>query len=117
MPSIHHIALRTRNVVRLEGFYTAVVGLPLLQRDEARGSVWLGAGGVIVMIEAASPGEPPVPSGSLELVAFAIEDREAWRARLSAAGIAVEGETAHTLYFRDPDGRRVAVSAYAFPPP
>ena len=106
---IHHVALRTPDVARLERFYAGVLGLPVVRRDEARGSVWLDAGGVTIMIEAAAAGEPQVPAGSMELVAFAVDDREAWRAR-----VAPEAETAHTLYFRDPDGRRVAVSDYRF---
>jgi len=61
------------------------------------------------MLERAEPGEPPVPRGSMELLAFAVDDKEAWRSRVE-----VEAETAHTLYFRDPDGRRLAVSSYPF---
>ncbi|MGH7293617.1 MAG: VOC family protein [Polyangiaceae bacterium] len=105
---IHHVALRTHDVARLERFYAGLLGLAVLRRDEARGSVWLDAAGAVVMIERALPGEPAIPAGSMELVAFAVEDREAWRARIPA----VEAETAHTLYFRDPDGRRVAASDY-----
>jgi catechol 2,3-dioxygenase-like lactoylglutathione lyase family enzyme len=106
---IHHVALRTRDVARLERFYAGTFDLPVLRRDEARGSVWLDAGGVVVMIEPASGDEPLVPEGSLELMAFACDDPQALRGR-----VAVEAETAHTIYFRDPDGRRVAVSDYGF---
>jgi hypothetical protein len=55
-----------------------------------------------------------VPGGSQELLAFAIDAsaRDAWRAKVT-----VEAETTHTLYFRDPDGRRVAVSSYALSVP
>ena len=109
---IHHIALRARDPAVTERFYGSVLGLPVRRRDEGRGSVWLDAGGVVLMIERAAAAEPGVARGTLELVAFAVDDREAWRARLSAAGVAVEDETPHTLYFRDPDGRRVAVSTY-----
>jgi catechol 2,3-dioxygenase-like lactoylglutathione lyase family enzyme len=105
---VHHVALRTTDVARLEGFYAGVLGLAVVRRDPARGSVWLDAESTIVMLEPAEPGEPAVPSGTRELIAFAVEDKEAWRARLPV----VEAETGHTLYFRDPDGRRVAVSDY-----
>jgi catechol 2,3-dioxygenase-like lactoylglutathione lyase family enzyme len=101
--------MRTRDVERLERFYTGVLGLSVVRRDDARQSVWLDAGGTMLMIERASEGEPAISPGSLELVAFAVATIEPWRALL-----AVEAETAHTLYFRDPDGRRVAVSDYAF---
>jgi catechol 2,3-dioxygenase-like lactoylglutathione lyase family enzyme len=102
--------MRTRDVAQLERFYSGVLELPVVKRDDARGSVWLDAGGTMLMVERASEGEPAVSPASRELVAFAVESIEPWRAR-----VAVEAQTAHTLYFRDPDGRRVAVSDYAFP--
>jgi catechol 2,3-dioxygenase-like lactoylglutathione lyase family enzyme len=74
--------------------------------------VWLDAQGVIVMLERAEVGEPAMPPGTRDLVAFAVDDKDAWRARLIASGVAIEGETPHTLYFRDPDGRRLGVSTY-----
>ena len=110
---IHHVALRTVDLERLERFYAGVLGLRVVRRDYARGSVWLALGlgpdaaAAVLMLERAAPGEPPIPWGSKELVAFAVDDLGPWRAR-----VAVEAETAHTLYFRDPDGRRVAVSTY-----
>jgi catechol 2,3-dioxygenase-like lactoylglutathione lyase family enzyme len=104
--------MRTADLARLERFYVDVLGLSVLRRDEARGSVWLDAAGSILMLESAGAGEPAPPAGSKDLVAFAIDDKEDWRARLGAAGVAVEAETSHTLYFRDPDARRVAVSTY-----
>ncbi len=113
---IHHLALRARDPSLTERFYVSVLGLPLLRRDDARGSVWLDASGVVLMIERAEGDEPSVPDDSKDLVAFAVDDREVWRRRLGEAGVAIEAETAFTLYFRDPDGRRVAVSVYAFDP-
>jgi glyoxylase I family protein len=104
---IHHAALRTTDLPRLERFYRDVLGFAVVRRDDARGSVWLEAGGAVLMLEGADPGEPPIPRGSMELLAFAVDDKEAWRARVE-----VEAETADTLYFRDPDGRRLAVSSY-----
>jgi hypothetical protein len=78
--------------------------------------VWLGAEGAIVMIEPASPGERVVWPGEAteELVAFAIlpGERAAARARLARHDVAIEAETPFTLYFRDPDGRRVGLSHY-----
>jgi catechol 2,3-dioxygenase-like lactoylglutathione lyase family enzyme len=112
MLSLHHLALRTADVDRLEQFYAGVLGLSVVRRDAARGSVWLRVGSSVLMLERAAPGEPPVATGTRELVAFSIDDREAWRARLARAAVDVEAETDHTLYFRDPDGRRLAVSTY-----
>jgi catechol 2,3-dioxygenase-like lactoylglutathione lyase family enzyme len=106
---IHHVALRTRDLARLEQFYATVLGLRVVRRDDARGSVWLDVGGTVLMLERAGENEPDVPAGTMDLVAFAVDDTETWRGR-----VALEAETEHTLYFRDPDGRRVAVSSYAF---
>ncbi len=111
---IHHLALRARDPRVTERFYVSVIGMHVRARDDARGSVWLDAGGAVVMVERAEDGEPPVPTGTKELVAFAIDDLPSWRRRLAGAGVAIEAETPHTLYVRDPDGRRVGLSTYAF---
>jgi catechol 2,3-dioxygenase-like lactoylglutathione lyase family enzyme len=112
---VHHVALRTRDVDRLEGFYVGVLGFRVRARHDGR-SVWLDADGTVVMIERAVDHEPHVPAGSMELIAFCIQarDREPWRERLAGAGVGIEDETPHTLYFRDPDGRRVGLSSYPF---
>ncbi len=114
---IHHVAMRTADVARLERFYAGVLGLPVVKRDAARGSVWLRAEGTVLMLEPLGRGDAPLPAGSMELVAFADDGRagiDVWRDRLAGAGVALEAATEHTLYFRDPDGRRVAVSDYSF---
>ena len=115
---IHHIALRTRRLTRLAHFYRRVLGLRLLRTSRAASrvrSVWLEAGRAILMLERAGPKEPPIPRGSLELVAFAVGRGEHRRllARLERLGVPLDGEpTAFTSYFRDPDGRRVAISHF-----
>jgi catechol 2,3-dioxygenase-like lactoylglutathione lyase family enzyme len=110
---VHHLAFRTRDLARLERFYTDLLGLHVARRDEER-SVWLKAGATLVMLEQAGQDEPGVEAGTKELVAFAIEqaDADRWRRTLAAAGVAIEDETGFTFYFRDPDGRRVALSHY-----
>ena len=108
---VHHIALRTGDAEALVSFYGSTLGLDVLRRGQG-GSAWLDAGGTIVMIERADAAEPTIPPGTMELVAFAVQDKEAWRTRLQAASVPIESETPFTLYFRDPDGRRVAVSTY-----
>jgi glyoxylase I family protein len=105
--------MRTADVSRLERFYVELLGFAVVRRDESRGTVWLDAGGAVLMIEPAEAGEPSIAQGTRELLAFAVVDKEAWRARLPG----VEAETQHTLYFRDPDGRRLAVSDYPLPAP
>ena len=113
---IHHLALRTTDLERLGRFYTDVLGLSELRRDAER-SIWLDAGGAIVMLERREEAEPGVVADSKELVCFAVSpgEHEAAKGRLARAGIAVEARTAYTLYFRDPDGRRVGLSSYPEP--
>ncbi len=110
---LHHIAFRTGNVTALERFYVDVLGFAVGAR-RPQGSVWLEAGAAIVMLEPRAAGEPEVAAGAMDLTAFAITraERATVRARLENAGIPIEGETAFSLYFRDPDGRRVGVSHY-----
>jgi glyoxylase I family protein len=110
---IHHLALRTRDPGRLESFYVDLLGL---RRTRTQGdlSVWLSSGDAILMIERAAEGEPPIPHGSMEMVAFGIpaSERDTVVARLRDASVAIEAETRFTVYFRDPDGRRVGVSHF-----
>lgn len=110
---VHHLAFRTSDLGRLERFYVDALGLAVVRRSEER-SVWLDAGGAIVMLEQREPGEPAVDPATKELVAFAIEpDRRAFTVdRLTRAGVAIEAETGFTLYVRDPDGRRIGLSSY-----
>ena len=107
---LHHLALRTRHLDRLEAFYVGLLGLPVLSRSE-RG-VWLDAGGTILMLEHAAEGEPTPSPESMELFCFAITaaDRAAREQALGRAGVPLEGATQFTLYFRDPEGRRVGLS-------
>lgn len=115
MLHLHHLALRTFDLERLLRFYVTWLGCPIA-RDQRPRSVWLALGdAAMLMIEQAAPGEPPTPVGSLELVAFRVTpaERSALRARLVAAAM-LEAETAHTLYVRDPDGRRVGFSSYTW---
>ena len=112
---VHHLAFRTPDLARLAAFYEGVLGFARApgERDPSRG-VWLRADGVILMLERAGIGEPAIDARTKELVAFAIDAGElsTWRARLADRRVAIEAETAYTIYFRDPDGRRVALSSY-----
>ncbi len=114
--NVHHVALRTDDVPRLLAFYRDVLDLPVVERPtgESGAGVWLAAGSTLLMLEPRNVGEPGIPPGSMELVAFAIrpEERASVAGRLDRAGVAIEGQTAFTLYCRDPDGRRVGVSHF-----
>jgi len=111
---IHHLAVVVADLARAEAFYAGLFGLPVLRRQEGR-SVWLALeGGAFLAIEQAGADGPPradaAPGWHCVALGIAKEDREAWRARATAAGHPVERETAWTLYLRDPDGNLVALS-------
>jgi glyoxylase I family protein len=118
---LHHIALRTHDVPRLTNFYREVIGLSASRagpsgtgRGPSGERAWLDVGGVVLMIEPAEEGEPLPAPGSLDLLAFAAGTLEEAEARCARAGVPIEARTSFTLYVRDPDGRRIGLSVYAF---
>lgn len=110
---LHHLAFRTTNLEETLAFYREVFHLDVV-RDARPRSVWLGlADGAVLMIERRTDGEPSVPVGSMELVAFRVSESERQRVRtISVERGCFDGETQHTVYVRDPDGRRVGISNY-----
>ncbi|MDP3275603.1 MAG: VOC family protein [Deltaproteobacteria bacterium] len=112
--AVHHIALRTDDLQILTEYYRDRLGLSEHSRklDEhgVLRAVWLVLGSAVLMIEKRGAHEPTIPANSLELLAFSVatEALDAWAERLAP----LESRTAFTLYARDPDGRRVAVSCY-----
>jgi catechol 2,3-dioxygenase-like lactoylglutathione lyase family enzyme len=114
---LHHIALRTNSPSELAAFYVRVCGLALWPDAPANASgIWLGAGSTVVMIETKSASEPDPASGTMDLLAFQAQqtDINAVLAFLVEQRVAAEASTAFTAYFRDPDGRRIALSTYPF---
>lgn len=113
---LHHLALRTHDVDRALAFYRDVLQLPLWPAQAGSG-VWLALGSAVLMIEQAGSDEPTPNLASRDLLALDAPggDLPQARARLTRLGVTIEAQTAHTLYFRDPDGRRVALSVFAFP--
>jgi hypothetical protein len=121
--AFHHVALQVRDLAAMESFYRTVLGLPVQQRwPDGKGgerSVWLGLDGGFIALEQAPADLPVPPRGDFAdgrvgfyVVALRIEasERAAWEARLAAAGVAVERRTGFSLFFRDPEGNRLAVS-------
>ena len=110
---LHHLALRTDDVAALAAFYREMFDMAVV-RDALPRSLWLGLGGdAVPMLEKREPGESALAAGSLELMAFRVDDRarDAVRSRARRRGC-YDGETASTVYLRDPDGRRLGVSTY-----
>ena len=120
MSVLHHLALGTRDVARLSRFYIDVLELREVTRhlhaDGSLRSVWLDLGGPLLMIE--STDEPArivvgVGAGPF-LIALSVleQDRRAFEARLELSGSVIESRSEFTSYARDPDGNRLALSAY-----
>ncbi|TFH24749.1 MAG: hypothetical protein E4H03_02730 [Myxococcales bacterium] len=111
---LHHLALRACEVDVTAAFYRRMFGLKIV-RDQRPRSIWLGLDdGSVVMIEAREPAEPAIPVGSLELLALrTTPDRKAELKRAALTEDCFDGETEHTVYLRDPDGRRVGASVYS----
>ncbi|MBL8974219.1 MAG: VOC family protein [Myxococcales bacterium] len=117
MSGLHHLALRVAEPTASARFYVEVLGLRELQvhRDEdgtAR-SVWLALGEGVLMLER-SLRPPGANEGSAHVLVLACADLEAAARGLAAAGLEIVARTTFTLYFHDPDGHRVGLSAYRF---
>ncbi len=118
---LHHAAVACVDLGRCEAFYRDVLGLAVLRRWPAAGgqgdrSVWLSTGAGFLALERA---DHPVEEGPFEhvpagwhVVALAIRraDRGAWERRLAGAGVRLARRTPFSLFFRDPEGNRVALS-------
>jgi glyoxylase I family protein len=121
----HHLAVKVADLAAAEAFYVSVLGLPVLRRWPAvdgRGerSLWLDlGGGAFLALERAATPAPPKPEDApgLHLIALGIacSERDAWLARLAAAGHPVYQQTDYTLYARDPEGNRIALSHWPDP--
>jgi glyoxylase I family protein len=117
----HHLAIQVRDLERVTSFYREVLGFPELKRhlrpDGSPRSVWVEVpGGGFLALEEVS-GEPePGPFRNerpgLFLLAFRIrpEARAGAVAAFARAGVPLENETRWTVYVRDPEGNRVALS-------
>jgi catechol-2,3-dioxygenase len=112
-PRLHHLALRVTDVDHVASFYQSTFALAVV-RDERPRALWLGLGGdAVLMIERREDDEPAPSPRSRELIALRVcaEHKAAIREQAVASGC-FDGETDHTVYLRDPEGRRVGASTY-----
>ena len=115
------LAIQVKALEDVAGFYREVLGLPEIERhhgDDGRlRSIWLDvAGGFLALerVEVAPSPDPGFRDGrpGIFLVALRIAraDRARIRAELDRRGIPLVHETRWTMYVRDPEGNRVALS-------
>ena len=120
MVSIHHIALGASDVRLVAQFYRDHFGLEEVEQhlhpDGSVRSIWLAAGETVLMIEyiETPPQDVPLMRQGPFLLAFQISEdqREQTRSDFAARGTLMESESPWTMYFRDPEGNRVAVTHY-----
>lgn len=117
----HHVAIQAEDIERVTAFYRDLLGFPELTRhlrpDGSLRSIWVGVpGGGFLAIEAAGMAPESLPfrheRPGLLMLAFRIArtERDAVVSELTQAGVPLEHETRWTVYVRDPEGNRVALS-------
>ncbi|MFO1210836.1 MAG: VOC family protein [Amaricoccus sp.] len=120
-PPILETALYTPDLDAAEAFYGGVLGLPRVARVGNRHVFFRLAGSMLLVFNPAETTRPaadpalPVPAHGARgpgHLAFAADDIDRWRARLEAAGVAIEADFrwpngARSIYVRDPAGNSV----------
>ena len=117
--AIHHLALGSPDPESLSQFYREVFHLDESARhhDEQGGlrSIWLALNPGVLMIEKTTrPLRKKVlgVDAGFFLLAFESSDLQADHKRLEKLGGVIEERSEYSLYFRDPEGNRCALSAY-----
>ena len=118
----HHVAVQVKALEQVATFYREVLGLRELERhhgaDGGLRSIWFDVGGgaflALERVETAPSPDPSFRDGRTGLFLLALRipraDRERVRADLERHGVPLVHETRWTLYVRDPEGNRVALS-------
>jgi glyoxylase I family protein len=119
----HHLAIQVHSLEETAAFYRRVLGLAELQRhhrpDGTLRSIWLEvpgpSGGFLALEEtSAEPARDDFrtdrPGPLLLALRIDRDQRDATLAQLERQGVPVLHQTRWTLYFRDPEGNRIALS-------
>jgi lactoylglutathione lyase len=113
LKATHHVALRTRNLVEMEKFYTETLGFPVVRRWDDIGFVFIDVGSTTIEL-INSPTAPPPNSqpGSFDHLALHVEDVDAAYQELVAKGVRIKSEPRNAkglryCFFFDPDGNSI----------
>jgi glyoxylase I family protein len=124
----HHLAIQVRDFERMVAFYCGVIGLSeqirYYREDGTLRSIWLDVpGGGFLALEACA-GDALVEgfrhdSPGLHLLALRIDPgaRGEIERELARNEVAIVHRTRWTLYVRDPEGNRIALSHHPLDPP
>lgn len=113
---IHHIAVFCRNAGLLSEFYIKFLEFKLivthLNEDTTVRSIWLQLSDQSILMLENNVNE--FFSGGVIAFEIKINDRVRWTQRLRNYGISIEHETRYSVYFRDPENNRLAMTHYPF---
>ena len=114
---VHHIAIQVADLESCSRFYREVLGL--VPAPESRpDAAWFRLGDALLMLEhvgGAVHAEPfATDRPGLHLLALAITaaERRTWEERFRVTNVEIVHQTPHTLYVRDPEGNRIALSSW-----
>lgn len=115
---LHHLALKVTDLNVCREFYSYLLGLTEKTTQQTSTgdlrSVWYDLGdGILFMLEQGE-GEKGDSDLGWHLISLLItrDERLVWRRRLIDSGISIEAESPYSLFFRDPEGNRVALTHY-----
>lgn len=117
----HHLAIQVRDLETTAAFYREVLGLTELARhrrdDGSLRSIWVavpGSGFIALEACVGSLSEDPFRRDTPGLLMFALRispgERAGWVERFARHGVEVVHQTRWSMYVRDPEGNRVALS-------
>jgi catechol 2,3-dioxygenase-like lactoylglutathione lyase family enzyme len=111
----HHIAIYTRDLARLEAFYTQMLGFPVVRRWDAAGIIFVDAGGLWIELtrqDAPHDGTQPraLDQGvGINHLAFQVADVDQVFQQLAGMGVRVltapaDYQNVRVAFVADPDG-------------